>query len=62
MTTTMTKPPTTNAKLIAWVEEVAALTKPDRIEWADGSQAEWDRLTQQLVDAGTFTGDIEHAS
>ena len=50
----MTRTPTTNARLIAWVEEIAAITKPDTIVWADGSQAEWDRLTQQLVDAGTF--------
>jgi phosphoenolpyruvate carboxykinase (GTP) len=46
--------PTKNAKLIAWVREVAELTKPDQVVWADGSQEEWDRLTQELVDAGTF--------
>ena len=46
--------PTTNEKLLSWVTEVAALTQPDRIEWCDGSPAEWDRLTQALVDAGTF--------
>jgi len=50
----MTQPPTTNARLIAWVDEIAAITKPDSIVWADGSQDEWDRLTSQLVDAGTF--------
>ncbi|MFN8168112.1 MAG: phosphoenolpyruvate carboxykinase (GTP) [Candidatus Nanopelagicales bacterium] len=47
-------PPTRNKKLLEWVEEVAALTQPDRVEWADGSQEEWDRLTQQMVDGGTF--------
>ena len=47
--------PTKNAKLVAWVREIATLTNPDRVEWADGSQAEWDRLTQLLVDNGTFT-------
>ncbi len=47
--------PTKNAKLVAWVREIATLTTPDRVEWADGSPAEWDRLTQLLVDNGTFT-------
>ena len=47
-------PPTKNKKLLEWVEEVAALAKPDRVEWCDGSQEEWDRLTQLLVDGGTF--------
>ena len=51
----MSQAPTKNAKLIAWVEEVAKLTTPDRIYWCDGSQEEYDRLCQELVDAGTFT-------
>jgi phosphoenolpyruvate carboxykinase (GTP) len=46
--------PTKNAKLVAWVREIAALTKPARVEWADGSEQEWQRLTQLLVDNGTF--------
>ena len=53
-TMTVMAAPTTNAKLLSWVEEVAELAKPDRIEWVDGSQAEWDRLTEQAVAAGTL--------
>ena len=43
-----------NAKLIAWVADMAALCKPDAIYWCDGSDAEYQRLCQQLVVAGTF--------
>ncbi len=46
--------PTRHKKLIQWVEEVAALTKPDRIYWCDGSDAEYDRLCAELVQSGTF--------
>ena len=47
--------PTQHKKLIAWVEEIARLTTPDRIHWCDGSDEEYDQLCQLLVDAGTFT-------
>jgi len=47
--------PTKNARLIAWVDEVAARTQPERIVWCDGSADEYDRMCQLLVDGGTFT-------
>jgi phosphoenolpyruvate carboxykinase (GTP) len=46
--------PTKHKKLLDWVEEVAALTQPDSVYWCDGSAEEYDRLAQDLVDAGTF--------
>jgi len=48
------KAPTTHARLLAWVEEVAELTQPDRIHWVDGSEAENKKLTDELVEAGTL--------
>jgi phosphoenolpyruvate carboxykinase (GTP) len=45
---------TNNAKLQAWVEEVASLTQPDAIHWCDGSAEEYEELCRTLVDAGTF--------
>ena len=48
-------PPTRNKQLLEWVDEMAALAKPERVVWCDGSQDEWDRLTEQMVEAGTFT-------
>ena len=43
-----------NARLLAWVAEMVALCKPAGIHWCDGSKEEYDKLCQQLVDAGTF--------
>jgi phosphoenolpyruvate carboxykinase (GTP) len=47
-------PRTKHARLLAWVEEVAALTQPSAIHWCDGSDAEWRALTDQLVASGTL--------
>ena len=46
---------TTNEKLKAWVDEWAEVFQPDAIEWSDGSDEEWDRLTSLLVEQGSFT-------
>ncbi len=43
---------TKNAKLLGWVEEMAALCKPDAIYWADGSQEEYDRLMSEMEARG----------
>ncbi|MGZ4561282.1 MAG: phosphoenolpyruvate carboxykinase (GTP) [Mycobacteriaceae bacterium] len=46
--------PTEHQDLLAWVREIAELTNPREVVWCDGTRGEWDRLTTQLVDAGTF--------
>jgi phosphoenolpyruvate carboxykinase (GTP) len=46
--------PTTHARLLAWVSEVAALTTPDTIHWVDGGREEYETLVAGLVEAGTF--------
>ena len=45
---------TKNQKLLDWVNEIAALCAPDAVHWCDGSQAEYNRLTTEMVKSGTF--------
>ncbi len=47
--------PTTHTRLLAWVNEVAELTTPDRVHWCTGSDEEWTEVTDALVASGTFT-------
>jgi phosphoenolpyruvate carboxykinase (GTP) len=50
----LTDAPTTHQRLLSWVREVAELTTPDRVVWCDGSREEWQRLTGELVAAGSL--------
>ncbi len=50
----VSNPPTQNAKLVAWVDEVARLTEPSKVHWCDGSAEEYDQLADLLVRNGTF--------
>ncbi|MBJ7512739.1 MAG: phosphoenolpyruvate carboxykinase (GTP) [Acidimicrobiia bacterium] len=50
----VTTAPTKNARLLAWVEEMAALCEPASIHWFEGTDTEAEILAKQLVDAGTF--------
>jgi phosphoenolpyruvate carboxykinase (GTP) len=43
-----------NQELIRWVTEMAELCKPDQIYFCDGSQEEYDRLCEEMVETGTF--------
>jgi phosphoenolpyruvate carboxykinase (GTP) len=53
--TRFSAPDGTNESVIAWVEEIAALTQPDDIVWCDGTPEEADRLADEMVAAGTLT-------
>lgn len=44
--------PTKHAGLIQWVEEWANICQPDQVYWCDGSQAEYDRLCDEMVESG----------
>lgn len=46
--------PTAHAGLIAWVEQIAALTKPAKVHWCDGSEAEKEAITADLLAKGTL--------
>jgi phosphoenolpyruvate carboxykinase (GTP) len=50
----VSEPLARNTHLLAWVEKMAHLTKPESIHWVDGSQEEYDELCSQMVESGTF--------
>ena len=53
MTSTV-QAPTAHEAVLAWVEQTAAMTKPDAIRWCDGSEAEWKELSSRLVSSGAL--------
>ena len=46
--------PTKHQELLSWVDEIAQLAKPDKVQWINGSDEEWKEITDALVEAGTF--------
>jgi phosphoenolpyruvate carboxykinase (GTP) len=50
----VSEPLARNTHLLAWVEKMAHLTKPDSIHWVDGSQEEYDEICSQMMESGTF--------
>ena len=49
------KPLSNNVHLLRWVKKMAALCKPDRIHWVEGSKSEYDRLCEEMIEGGTLT-------
>ena len=45
---------TNNQKLIARIENMSALTKPDNIVWCNGSKDEYNQLCEKMVEANTL--------
>lgn len=43
-----------NRKLLQWVDEMKALCKPDQVYWCNGSDDEYNQMTEMLVEKGTF--------
>jgi phosphoenolpyruvate carboxykinase (GTP) len=54
MNSNPSEPLSTNVHLLRWVKKMVTLCKPDRIHWVDGSQAEYDRLCEEMVAGGTL--------
>ncbi len=50
----ITDKPTTNERLLAWIHDVEELCRPDKVQWCDGSQEEYDVLCAEMVERGTF--------
>ena len=52
--TMMQERTSTHGGLTAWVDEIAALARPDAVVWCDGSQREYDEMCELLVAQGTM--------